>query len=178
MVTAFICIYLAAKQHILNWPISIFSVLAYAILFYEGKLYGEMALQGYYLFTAIYGWYYWLKRKHDHQKPVVRFSLAEMAYAILLIFIFSVLLGLFLHRFTDTDVAYVDGALASISFVAQFLMTRKVLQNWILWVVVDILYIPLFIYKDFMLTAILYAILAVIAWKGYVDWRKSWREAN
>lgn len=178
VLTAFVCIYLAAKQHILNWPISILSVFAYALLFYEGKLYGEMALQAYYLFTAIYGWYYWLKLKQDHKKPIVRFSSIEMLWAIVAIVIFSGFLGTFLHHFTDTDVAYIDGALASISFVAQFLMTRKVLQNWILWIMVDILYIPLFIYKTFMLTAVLYAILAVIAWRGYLDWKKSWKEAS
>ncbi|GAA4803880.1 nicotinamide riboside transporter PnuC [Olivibacter ginsenosidimutans] len=174
VVTAFACIYLATKQHILNWPISIFSVLAYAVLFYEGKLYGEMSLQGYYLFTAIYGWYYWLKRKQTHQKPVVRFRAREMGLAIGLVIVFSILLGLFLHHFTDTDVAYIDGTLASISFVAQFLMTRKVLQNWLMWVVVDLLYIPLFVYKGFMLTAVLYVFLAFIAWRGYLDWKKSW----
>lgn len=178
VITAFACIYLAAKQQILNWPISIFSVVAYAILFYEGRLYGEMALQAYFLFTAVYGWYYWLKREHEHQKPVIRFSPLEMTYTILVMAVFSILLGLFLHHFTDTDVAYIDGTLASISFVAQFLMTRKVLQNWILWVVVDILYIPLFIYKTFMLTAILYGALAILAWSGYLDWKKSWKEAN
>jgi len=174
VVTAFACIYLATKQHILNWPISIFSVLAYAFLFYEGKLYGEMTLQGYYLFTAIYGWHYWTKRKQEHQKPVVRFNAREIGITILVMLVFSVLLGLFLHHFTDTDVAYIDGTLASISFVAQFLMTRKVLQNWLMWVIVDILYIPLFIYKEFMLTAVLYAVLAFIAWRGYIDWKKSW----
>lgn len=175
VITGFTCIYLAAKQHILNWPISIFSVIAYAVLFYQGKLYGEMLLQGYFLFTAIYGWYYWIKRKQEHKKPIVRFTLNEMLLAMGAIFVCSILLGLFLHHFTDTDVAYIDGTLASVSFVAQFLMTRKVLQNWIMWIMVDILYIPLFIYKDYFLTAILYAVLAFIAWLGYTDWKKTWK---
>lgn len=175
VITGFTCIYLAAKQHILNWPISIFSVIAYAVLFYQGKLYGEMLLQGYFLFTAIYGWYYWIKRKQEHKKPIVRFTLNEMLLAMGAIFVCSILLGLFLYHFTDTDVAYIDGTLASVSFVAQFLMTRKVLQNWIMWVIVDILYIPLFIYKDYFLTAILYAVLAFIAWLGYTDWKKTWK---
>lgn len=175
VVTGFACIYLAAKQHILNWPISIFSVVAYAILFYEGKLYGEMILQGYFLFTGIYGWYYWVRRKQEHRKPVVLFSYGELTYAVFVIIAFSIILGTFLHHFTDTDVAYIDGTLASISFVAQFLMTRKVLQNWVMWIFVDILYIPLFIYKEYYLTAILYAVLAVIAWRGYIDWKKTWK---
>lgn len=175
VVTGFICIYLAAKQHILNWPISIFSVIAYAVLFYQGKLYGETILQGYFLFTGIYGWYYWVKRKQEHKKPIVRLTGKKMIVAVGAILVFSILLGMFLHHFTDTDVAYIDGTLASISFVAQFLMTRKVLQNWIMWVVVDILYIPLFMYKEYFLTAILYGVLAFIAWLGYMDWKKTWK---
>ncbi|WP_051293185.1 nicotinamide riboside transporter PnuC [Olivibacter sitiensis] len=178
VVSAFACIYLAAKQHILNWPISIISVLAYAILFYEGRLYGEMALQGYYLFTAIYGWYYWLKRKQEHKEPIVSFSRSKIGLILLITAVGAFLLGSFLAHFTDTDVAYVDGTLASISFVAQFLMTRKVLQNWLMWVVVDILYIPLFVYKGYYLTALLYAMLSYIAWLGYKDWRKTWKESH
>ncbi|QNL50855.1 nicotinamide mononucleotide transporter [Olivibacter sp. SDN3] len=175
VITGFVCIYLAAKQHILNWPISMFSILAYSVLFYEGKLYGEMLLQGYFLFTAIYGWYYWIKRKQEHKKPVVSFSVRNILYSLLAIGILSIGLGSFLYHFTDTDVAYIDGTLASVSFVAQFLMTRKVLQNWLLWIVVDVFYIPLFIYKGFFLTAILYAVLVLIAWEGYKDWKKTWR---
>lgn len=178
VITAFSCIYLAARQHILNWPISIISVIAYAILFYEGKLYGEMALQAYFLFTALYGWHYWLKRKQENKKPIVSLGRSKMALVLIATASMAILLGTFLYHFTDTDVAYVDGALASISFMAQLLLTRKVLQNWLMWVGVDLLYVPLFLYKGFLLTAILHLILAYIAWIGYKDWRKTWLEAT
>ncbi len=150
------------------------SVIAYAVLFYEGKLYGEMALQGYYLFTGIYGWYYWVKRKDERQAAVVKLTLKQIGYVVLVVLTCAGILGPFLHHYTDTDVPFIDGTLASISFVAQFLMTRKVLQNWLMWVVVDILYVPLFIYKGYALTALLYLLLAWIAWEGYRDWKKSW----
>src|SRR5690606_22970498 len=78
-VTGFLCVYLAARQHILNWPISIISVAAYAILFYQSKLYGNAILQVYFFGTAIYGWYYWVKRGQDaDKKPIVSFSAAEL----------------------------------------------------------------------------------------------------
>ncbi|MDQ1152459.1 nicotinamide mononucleotide transporter PnuC [Sphingobacterium zeae] len=63
--TGFLCVYLAAKQNIWNWPISIISVASYAILFYDAKLYGDTVLQFYFLSTAVYGWYYWIKRKEE-----------------------------------------------------------------------------------------------------------------
>jgi nicotinamide mononucleotide transporter len=174
-VSGFACVYLAAKQNILNWPISIVSVLAYSILFFEYKLYGDAALQLYFLGTAIYGWYYWIKRKEEHKKPIVKLSKKEIGLIAVIITILSVFLGLFLDHFTDTNVPYADGFCTAMSFVAQFLMTRKVLQNWILWIIVDICYLPLYLYKNLALTTILYILLLILAAIGYLDWRKTWK---
>jgi len=174
--SGFACVYLAAKQNILNWPVSIISVLAYAVLFFEYKLYGDSVLQLYFLGTAIYGWYYWHKRKEEHRKPIVSYSVRKMFLAFVATAILSGLLGLFLDYYTDTNVPYVDGFCTAMSFVAQFLMTRKVLQNWILWIVVDICYIPLYLYKDLALTAVLYFLFLILATIGYLDWRKTWKQ--
>lgn len=173
--SGFACVYLAARQNILNWPVSIISVVAYTFLFFEYKLYGDAVLQLYFLGTAIYGWYYWLKRKEEHKKPIVNLNRTMIALAILAIIVLSALLGLFLDHFTDTNVPYADGFCTATSFVAQFLMTRKVLQNWILWIVVDICYIPLYLYKDLTLTAVLYFLFLILATLGYLDWRKTWK---
>jgi nicotinamide mononucleotide transporter len=173
--SGFACVYLAARQNILNWPVSIISVVAYTFLFFEYKLYGDAVLQLYFLGTAIYGWYYWLKRKEEHKKPIVSLNSKKITLAILAIIVLSVLLGLFLDHFTDTNVPYADGFCTATSFVAQFLMTRKVLQNWILWIIVDICYIPLYLYKDLTLTALLYFLFLILATMGYFDWRKTWK---
>jgi len=176
-ITGFACVYLAAKEHLLNWPISIISVLCYAVLFYQYKLYGDAGLQLYFLATAIYGWYYWLKRKHEHQKPVVSLSIKDWIYTLLSIAVLSGLLGWFLDANTDTNVPYADGFCTATSFVAQFLMTRKVMQNWLLWIFVDACYVPLYLYKDLALTAVLYIAFLAIAVMGYIDWRRSYRLA-
>lgn len=170
--------YLAAKQHILNWPVSIISVAAYAILFYDYKLYGDTVLQLYFFGTAVYGWYYWIKRKEEHQEPVVSLGKRGYAAVIISIILLSYILGLFLDHYTDSDVPYIDGACTAVSFTAQFLMTRKVLQNWILWIIVDACYVPLYIYKQLALTAILYLLFLILATIGYIDWRKSWKTAT
>jgi len=178
-VTGFLCVYLAARQHILNWPISIISVAAYAILFYQSKLYGNAILQVYFFGTAIYGWYYWVKRGQDaDKKPIVSFSAAELLVTAAVVAALSGIMGWFLGTYTDTDVPYIDGFCTAMSFVGQFLMTRKVLQNWVLWIIVDICYIPLYIYKGFWLTALLYGAFTVIAIMGYVDWKRTWKKAN
>ncbi len=176
-ITGFACVYLAAKEHILNWPTSIISVLAYCILFFEYKLYGDAILQLYFLSTAIYGWYYWLKRQEQHKKPIVKYNTKELILTVCIIIILSLLLGGFLNHFTDSNVPYIDGFCTAMSFVAQFLMTRKVLQNWILWIIVDICYVPLYLYKNLVLTALLYVLFLILATMGYLAWRKTWKAA-
>jgi len=176
-ITGFFCVYLAAKQHILNWPVAILSILAYMILFYQYKLYGDAALQLYFLLTSVYGWHYWLKGKGDKSRPVVSLNGKQYLGLIVIVLIFSVLLGSFLDRFTNTDVPYIDAACTAMSFAAQLLMTRKVLQNWILWIVVDICYIPLYLYKNLALTAVLYTLYLALAAMGYIDWKRTWKQS-
>ena len=174
-ITGFLCVYLAAKQNIWNWPISIVSVLTYLYIFYQNKLYGDSLLQLYFLSTAVYGWYYWNKRAHSQEKPISSLSTRQFFWTIIIILAVSGILGFVLDKFTDTDVPYADGFCTATSFVAQFLMTRKVLQNWLLWVFVDICYIPLYLHKDLVLTSFLYLAFAVIAWNGYRDWGKTFK---
>lgn len=176
VITGFICIYLAAKENVWNWPISIISVIAYAWVFFDATMYGDMALQFYFLFTAFYGWYYWIKRKTDNGKPVVSLKSSDWLLIVVAVAVLSILLGLFLDHFTDSDVPYADGFCTALSFVAQILLTRKVLQNWILWIIVDICYVPLYIYKHLNLSAVFYAFLVIIAFMGFLDWRKTYRE--
>ena len=176
VITAFACIVLAAMGHILNWPISIVSSGAYAVLYYKFKLYGDSFLQLYFLATAVYGWYYWQKRQERHEEPIVKLSTSGWLKAIGAIVILTALLSAFLDNYTNTDVPYIDGFCTAMSFVAQILMARKVLQNWILWIVVDVCYVPLLLYKGLASTAVLYAVLVILAVLGYVEWKRIWKQ--
>ncbi|WP_276089366.1 nicotinamide riboside transporter PnuC [Pedobacter sp. JY14-1] len=176
VITGFACIYLAAREAVLSWPVSIISVLCYAWVFFDARMYGDMALQFYFLFTAFYGWYFWVLKKAEHQEPVSALRGSQWVVVIMAILLLSGILGLFLDRFTDSDVPYADGFCTAVSFVAQVLLTRKILQNWLLWIFVDICYVPLYIYKNLNLSAVFYAFLVVIALKGYLDWKKTYRE--
>jgi len=170
------CIYLAAKENIWNWPISILSIVISAILYFETHLFGDFALQFYFLFTAFYGWWFWLKKKKETEKPIVSIRTKHWAVIILTIVVLTAFLGYLLDRYTPTNVPYEDGFCTAVSLVAQIMLTRKILENWILWIFVDICYVPLLIYKGLNVYAVLYAILVAIAIKGYVDWRKTYRE--
>ncbi len=175
-VSTIACIYLAAKENIWNWPISIFSIVVSAILYFQSHLFGDFALQFYFLFTAFYGWWFWSQKKAQEDKPIVSINKMQWLFALLSIVVLTLVLGFLLDQYTPTNVAYEDGFCTAMSLVAQFMLTRKILQNWILWIVVDICYVPLLLYKGLNLYAGLYIVLVVIAIKGYIDWRKSYRE--
>ncbi len=174
-ISTFLCIYLAAKENIWNWPISIASIVISAVVYFNSKLYGDFYLQLYFLITGIYGWYFWSKKKIEHDKPIVSISMSQWGMAIVSIVALTLLLGYLLDRFTDSTVPYEDGFCTAMSFVAQIMLTRKIIENWILWIIVDICYVPLLLYKELNLYAILYAVLIFLAIKGYLDWRKTYR---
>jgi nicotinamide mononucleotide transporter len=175
-ITGALCVYLAAKENVLNWPIAIISVSVYIYIFYNAKLYGDTILQFYFLATCIYGWYYWTFGKTTNisaERKVSKLNSKNWLVIIALQIVLSVVVGYLLDIKTDTDVPYIDGFCTVGSFIAQYLLTRKILENWIIWIVVDIVYIPLYIHKNLLATAVLYFIFLFIAAKGYIDWKKS-----
>jgi len=176
VISGFLCIYLAAKESIWNWPISIISVGAYGVLFYREAMYGDMTLQAYFLGTAFYGWYFWLSKKTEQDKPILRLKGKQWIAVVFTIPLLCLPLGWFMEHYTNSNVPYADGFCTAVSFIAQFLLTRKIMENWLLWVFVNICYIPLFVYKNLSLSAVLYMVLVVIAYRGYLDWRKTYRE--
>nr|MBC7613255.1 nicotinamide mononucleotide transporter [Pseudopedobacter sp.] len=175
-ITGALCVYLAAKENILNWPIAILSVITYIYIFYNAKLYGDTILQFYFLGTSVYGWYYWSYGKSDSlksERPVGSLVKKDWLIIIAIQIIFSIIIGVLLDIYTDTDVPFVDGFCTVMSFIAQYLMTRKKLENWLLWIFVDIIYIPLYIHKNLLATSVLYFVFLFIALQGYLDWKKT-----
>jgi len=158
-ITTIACVYLAAKQNIWNWPIGIMSVVTYMVVFFNSQLFGDAGLQIYFLGTSIYGWYFWIKKKEANEKPVTSLTFKQLLWVLLATLVLAGSLGLFLKNYTPTNVPYIDGFCTSISFMAQILMTRKILQNWAFWIFVDICYVPLYLYKNLYLTSILYIVL-------------------
>ena len=175
-ITTIACTYLAAKENILNWPVSILSIVISAIIYFDSYLFGDFALQFYFLFTAFYGWWFWVKKNDHQEKPIVSISLQGWLVVTVTIIVLAFVLGHLLDRYTPSNVPYEDGFCTAVSLVAQIMLTRKILENWLLWILVNICYVPLLIYKNLNLYALLYAILVFIALKGFLDWRKTYRE--
>lgn len=169
-----ISVWLSVRQNIWSWPTAIINVVLYAIVFYEAKLYADMGLQVIYAILSIYGWYEWLYGGEGRTELHVSRTGPRLGALLALIAAAgSALLGTFLHRATDAALPFMDSFLSSTSLVAQWMMTKKLLENWLVWIGVDVLYVGMFIFKGLFLTAGLYAVFLALAVKGYIDWRRS-----
>ena len=171
-ITGLLCVYLAAKKIIWNWPLAIISVVTYAFIFYEKHLFADTVLQVYFLAMNFYGWYHWSKRAPlDNIVPVVRITKRQMLLSLIGVGAVTLFLGSVL-KYTTASYPYLDSFCAACSVVAQLLLARKVLENWLIWVFVNLIYVGIYLFKDLHLTAVMYAIYVPIAVLGYVDWKK------
>ncbi len=173
-VSGVICVYLVVKQNIWNWPVALVNAFFYIIVFYQARLYADMGLQVIYIILSIYGWYEWLHGGKDHGKlSVTRTRVSEGLLLTLIAVVSTLGVGYFLTAYTNADLPYWDALTTVVSLCAQFLMARKKLESWVLWISVDIIYIGMYYYKALYLTMVLYAIFLVLAAAGYFAWRKS-----
>jgi nicotinamide mononucleotide transporter len=168
---------LAATTVVLNirqkhwaWLFSIASSATYAVVFFDARLYGDMGLQFVFIAASVWGWYQWLHGAGKQALVVTRLTRATRGWAIAGWAIGFIVLSSFLDRYTDTDVPHADGFLTAGSLVGQLLLGRKKVENWIVWIVVDVLYVGLYVYKGLTLTAFLYALFVVLAWTGWRAW--------
>ncbi len=178
VLTGVVCVWLNSRENILGWPIGLINVSIYFFIFYSSKLYSDMGLQVVYFITGIYGWYNWSLNKHQETglKPISRISSTGWLISVVCILFFAAITGYLLSQNTDASVPYIDSLCVGASLIAQFLLARKVLENWLIWIAVNVVYIGLFVYKELYLTAGLYAVFIAIAISGFITWRKSWEK--
>ena len=171
-VTGVLNVWLLARQKVWNWPVGIANNLAYLIVFAISGLYGDAGLQIVYITLGIYGWWLWVQRTGNTALAVARTSI-QLWFALVA---FTVAAGLFLKwflaRFTDSTVPAWDGATTALSLAATYGQCRKLLESWWIWILADIIYIPLYIYKGLWLTSILYAVFLMLCIFGLRSWSK------
>ncbi len=163
------------RQNILLWPLGIISALLYMAVFYQSKFYADMGLNGYYVVISIYGWILWGKGNASGD-PELRVSRLGKRHALVLLAITGAAfagIGWLLDRFTDSPVPFWDAFTTALSFTATWLLARKILENWILWIVVDAVSMGLYLYRGLYPTLILFAIYTTMAVIGYLKWSRS-----
>ena len=167
-------VWLSVRQNVLSWPTAIVNVTLYIFVFQRARLYADMALQVVYIGISLYGWYEWLHGGRGKSRLAVSRGTRRLATVLTGIGIVgAALLGTLLARYTNAALPYLDAATTTTSLVAQWMMARKILENWLVWVAVDVVYIGMFMYKSLVLTAGLYAVFLVLSLMGYFQWKRS-----
>ena len=178
VVFGFVCVVLTVRQNIWCWPTGLAQVVLYIFIFYNAKLYSDMILHGIYVVLQLYGWHHWLHGGPDRgHLTVSMLKVRGRAGWLAVVVLGSGLWGYAMARWTDAAAPFADAFVAAASLVAQWLMTRKRLESWILWITVDLVAIAVYIYKSLYLTAGLYAAFLGLAVAGLFAWRKSLPQA-
>lgn len=172
----FIAIFLQIKQNVWYWLVSIVMVTMYIYIYIDAKLYADMSLQVYYLLISFYGWYMWLfgKQVNNHKTELsvsqtsnkLRIILGTLSVALF----FSI--AWFLIHFTNSDLPFWDSFTTSLSFIATWMLARKKIENWLVWIIVDAVSVGIYVYKDLYPTAVLFLILTALAFVGYRKWKE------
>lgn len=171
-----VSVYLSAKEHLVAWPTAIVNVLLYVVVFRAQKLYADMGLQVVYAVLSAYGWWHWARGGAGATPlPVSRTPRRQGAVLAGIALAGSVTLGFALKRWTDAALPWADATLSATSLVAQWMMTRKLVENWLVWIALDVCYVAMFATKGLWPTAGLYAVFLVLAAIGWRDWRESLR---
>jgi nicotinamide mononucleotide transporter len=183
VITGLVCVYLAAINNIWNWPVAIISTVITIYVMATRALYADMLQYTYLTIINIYGWIIWSSRKDSGDKrPVMRISRKQIIYTLLAVVLITPALGFMLITFAarlhyqPPAFPYLDSFCTVVSLAAQVLMARKVLENWLIWVFVDIIYVVIYSVKDLEAYAFMFVIYIVLAIKGYVDWRRDYKK--
>ena len=169
------CVYLAVVQSVWTWPLGLVAVTLTGILMFQERLYAEVVLQSGYFVFNVYGWYEWLYGGENKMElKVSRTPRALLIGLLVLAAAVGLGAGAWLAANTDAAAPYLDSTLVAYSFVAQFLMTRKWIENWHIWITVDVAYVYLFLTRSLYWFVGLYAIFIVLATMGLIEWKRSY----
>lgn len=175
--TGLVCVYFNAKENILGWPTAMLAVAVYGFIFFENKLYADMGLQIFFFIQSFYGLCLWFQRKGDKKINIQTIHFTDWLLVTGAVIIFYFIIYFVLTAFTDASMPVLDSITTSLSIVASYLLAKKKVENWILWLVADFIYVFMYYEKALFLTAALYLIYLFLASYGYYNWRRLMKEA-
>ena len=166
-------VWYAKKENILVFPTGIISVLLYVYICFQWKLYADMGVNFYYFIMSVYGWIVWSAKTDENTvTPILKNNQKENILSINLFALFFVFMSFILRNYTDSDVPYWDSLTTGIFLVGMWLMAKKKIENWIAWIIGDVISIPLYAYKGLYLTSFQFMVFLGIAIAGYLEWKQ------
>ncbi|MCB0280681.1 MAG: nicotinamide mononucleotide transporter [Calditrichaeota bacterium] len=175
----FYAVVLMIRQHILCWPIGIANAALYTIMFYQNRLYSDMILHICYILLFAYGWYEWLHGgENKGELKISQTTTTEYIICLILAVTGVFGLGFYFNNYTDADLAYWDAGTTVFSLIAQWMLAKKLIENWILWFIIDVVASVLYVYKGLYWTATLFFLYLILAVIGYLEWQKQIQVIN
>ncbi len=168
-------LYFEIKESVLLWPTGIATSVFYIFIFFQAKFYADMGLQFYYVFVSVYGWYFWIKgkQKNDEVLKISRVTGQQILWLTVICAAIYYPLGFALDNYTDSPVPYWDALTTAMSITATWMLARKILEQWLVWIVVDAISVVLYIEKELYPTAMLFIFYTGLAIIGFLQWKKS-----
>jgi len=170
-----ISVWFAKNNNVLVYPTGIISTLIFVYLLFKENLLGDMLINGYYFIMSIYGWYIWSKKNGEetiYKISYLNSSEKSLSYLLFIIsMVFVILVYLIGNGFLST-IALIDSLTTAVFFVGMWMMAKRKIENWFLWIIGDLISIPLYFYKGMLFTSIQYLIFTIIAFYGLQSWRK------
>ena len=175
VILSLIYLYLSIKQKISLWIFGFLSSALYIVVFFQTKFYADMSLQFYYMVISVYGWFNWKNGKpgHGSELPASKTSKRMIIQLTIASIIIYVIYYVILAKFTDSTIPKADSLVGMLSVVGTWMLARKLIENWLVWIVADGIATGLFFYKGLYPTAVLFIIYTVMALIGYLQWKKT-----
>jgi nicotinamide mononucleotide transporter len=171
-------VWLTVKENIWNWPIGILNAAFFLVLFLQSRLFADSALQIVYIVLGFLGWYWWLYGgKEKTEIPIARMTVTTGIVLAVIMIVCTWPLTLYLRHINDIS-PFWDALTTVMSLVAQYLLTKKIIENWGVWIAADVIYVALYAYKGLYLTGILYFIFLCMCIRGIVEWRRTMQSAG
>jgi len=170
-------VYYSMKENIWVYPTGIISTLIYVWICLQVGLYADMGINAYYFSMSIYGWYIWSRPTNEGKAlPVTWLNRKGIVESVLLFLVSYTVLAFVLLHFTDSDVPFIDSFTTASAFVGMYLMAKKKVENWIAWIITDLVSVPLYFYKGLILTSFQFLFFTVLAVMGLIAWIRSARK--
>ena len=173
-------VWFSKNNNILVFPTGMISTAIFIYLLYKWVLLGDMIINAYYFVMSIYGWYIWTRKKDNSETQITSINSKEKKASII-IFVSSLMFVYLVYVYFDkwdSVTAYIDNLTTAIFFVGMWLMAKRKIENWIFWIVGDIISVPLYFYKGLTFTSLQYLIFTFIAIAGYYSWKKTLNKSH
>lgn len=182
-ISGLVAVYLSVKEKILAWPIFIICYGVYAYLFFKASIFATMTLNAVFIPISLYGWWNWVKNSrisetNENETSIQTISKNYVIRGLALCFLGTISIAYLLSNYTEGAYPYLDAFATSLSLLAQWLLGKKYLENWLLWIVADICFIILCAVQEYYLSVLMFGVFTLLATKGYFDWKKGVKKCN